>query len=99
MASAASPSQASLGSLVDLVGEFPGGFYKIDHRNTNTLLSVTLASKEHFYAQPGSMVTMSHEVKLEGKFKFSFKKMFTGTEMAQSIYTGPGEILFAPPIW
>ena len=45
------------------------------------------------------MVAMSPEVTLKGKFKFSFKKMLTGGEMSQSTYTGPGEILFAPPIW
>jgi uncharacterized protein (AIM24 family) len=45
------------------------------------------------------MVAMGPEVTLKGKFKFSFKKMFTGGEMAISTYTGPGEVLFAPAIW
>jgi uncharacterized protein (AIM24 family) len=91
--------QVPVGSLSDLTGEFLGGYYKIDHRDTNTLLSVTLKPNEQFYAQPGAMVAMTPDVKLKGKLKFSFKKMITGGEMAQSIYTGPGEILFAPPIW
>ena len=86
-------------SIADTVGQFAGGFYKIDHRDTNALLSVTLQPNAPFYAQPGAMVAMSPEVTLKGKFKFSFKKMFTGGEMAISTYTGPGEVLLAPPIW
>ncbi|CAF3671445.1 unnamed protein product [Rotaria socialis] len=97
MAAAAQPMASN--SLADTVGQFNGGYYKIDHRDTNSVLWVTLQPNIPFYAQPGAMVSMSPEVTLKGKFKFSFKKMFTGGEMAQSTYTGPGEILFAPPIW
>jgi uncharacterized protein (AIM24 family) len=99
MAFASSSPQSPLGSLSDLTGDFPGGYYKIDHRDTNTLLSITLLPNAQFHSQPGAMVAMTPEVKLKGKLKFSFKKMLTGTEMAQSTYTGPGEVLFAPPIW
>ncbi|CAF1199379.1 unnamed protein product [Adineta steineri] len=97
MAVAAQPSIQN--SLADTVGQFNGGYYKIDHRDTNALLSVTLQPNAPFYAQPGAMVAMSPEVTLKGKFKFSFKKMFTGGDMAQSTFTGPGEVLLAPPIW
>jgi len=45
------------------------------------------------------MVAMSPEITLKGKLKFSFKKMFTGDKMSISTYTGPGEVLLAPPIW
>jgi uncharacterized protein (AIM24 family) len=86
-------------ALADSIGQFNGGYYKIDHRDTNTLLSVTLSPNAPFFAQPGAMVAMTPDVTLKGKFKFSLKKMFTGGEMAQSTYTGPGEVLFAPPIW
>ena len=86
-------------SLADTIGQFNGGFYKVDHRDTNALLSVTLQPNVPFYAQPGAMVAMSPEITLKGKFKFSFKKMLTGGEMAQSTFTGPGEVLLAPPIW
>lgn len=88
-----------VGGVADTIGQFNGGYYKIDHRDTNSLLSITLSANVPFYAQPGAMVAMSPEVTLKGKFKFSFKKMLTGGEMAQSTYTGPGEILLAPPIW
>jgi uncharacterized protein (AIM24 family) len=95
----ATPEKIALDSLVDVTGQFNGGYYKIDHRDTNTLLSITLAANASFYAQPGAMVAMSPQITLKGKFKFSFKKMLTGGEMSQSTYTGPGEILLAPPIW
>ncbi|CAF0743529.1 unnamed protein product [Adineta steineri] len=95
----ATSQQASQSSVADITGQFSGGYFKIDHRDTNTLLSVTLTANTVFYAQPGAMVAMSPDVTLKGKFKFSFKKMLTGGEMSQSTYTGPGEILFAPAIW
>ena len=96
MASAQPPAP---NSLADTVGQFTGGYYKIDHRDTNALLWVTLQSNAQFFAQPGAMVAMGPEVTLKGKFKFSFKKMFTGGDMAISTYTGPGEVLLAPAIW
>lgn len=40
---------------------------------------------------------MTPSVTLKGKVKFSLKKMFTGGEMAISTFTGPGEVLLAPP--
>jgi uncharacterized protein (AIM24 family) len=95
----ATSQQTSLRGLGDVTGQFDGGQFKIDHRDTNTILSVTLSANTVFYSQPGAMLAMSPQVTLKGKHKFSFKKMFTGGEMTHSEYTGPGEILFAPPIW
>jgi uncharacterized protein (AIM24 family) len=91
-------ASASTG-MSDHVGQFHGGYFKIDQRDTNSVLRVTLESGAPFYAQPGAMVAMDPQVTLKGKFKFSLKKMFTGGEMSQSTFTGPGEILLAPPIW
>ena len=48
-------------------------------------------------AKPGIMIAMSPSVTLKGAVKFSMKKLIAGGEMATSAYTGPGEILFAPP--
>ena len=42
------------------------------------------------------MIAMSPTVTLKGNVKFSVKKMIGGT-MTSSNYTGPGELLFAPP--
>ncbi|KAI0762121.1 tryptophan RNA-binding attenuator protein-like domain-containing protein [Trametes elegans] len=50
-------------------------------------------------AKPGSMVAMDATVKIRGKLKFSVKKMFTGGEMSESTFTGPGEVLLAPETW
>ena len=43
------------------------------------------------------MVAMSASVTLKGNMKFSMRKLLTGGEMAQSTFTGPGEVLLAPP--
>ena len=43
------------------------------------------------------MVAMSPSITLRGNMKFSMRKLLAGGEMAQSTYTGPGEILLAPP--
>ena len=40
---------------------------------------------------------MSPTVTLKGALKFSMKKLIAGGEIAHSNYTGPGEVLFAPP--
>ena len=43
------------------------------------------------------MIAMSPTITLKGSVKFSMKKLIAGGEMAYSQYTGPGELLFAPP--
>lgn len=43
------------------------------------------------------MVAMSSSVTLKGSIKFSMKKFISGGEMAKSTFTGPGEVLLAPP--
>lgn len=40
---------------------------------------------------------MSSSVTLKGSVKFSMKKLISGGEMAKSTFTGPGEVLLAPP--
>ena len=40
---------------------------------------------------------MSPTVTLRGAIKFSMKKLIGGGEINTSTYTGPGEVLFAPP--
>ena len=40
---------------------------------------------------------MSPSVTLKGAVKFSLKKLVAGGEISTSTFTGPGEILFAPP--
>ena len=40
---------------------------------------------------------MSPSITLKGSLKFSFKKIIASGDMSKSIYTGPGELLLAPP--
>lgn len=40
---------------------------------------------------------MSPTMTLKGQIKFSLKKALIGGEMSKSHYTGPGELLLAPP--
>src|SRR4051812_892024 len=42
------------------------------------------------------MIAMSPTITLKGAIKFSMKKLVMSGEMAQSTYTGPGELLLAP---
>lgn len=43
------------------------------------------------------MIAMSPSVILKGGVKFSMKKLIAGGEIATSTFTGPGELLLAPP--
>lgn len=45
----------------------------------------------------GAMVAMSPTITLKGHVKFSVKKIIAGGELASSTYTGPGELILAPP--
>lgn len=44
------------------------------------------------------MLAMSPSIVLKGAFKFSMKKLVAGGEMGSSTYSGPGELLLAPPM-
>ncbi|OAG06532.1 DUF124-domain-containing protein [Paraphaeosphaeria sporulosa] len=81
----------------DDVGTFNGGSYRVSHRDTNTILTVQLAIGAPFTAKPGAMIAMSPTITLKGNIKFSLKKALVGGDMSKSSYTGPGELLLAPP--
>ncbi|KAF2436511.1 DUF124-domain-containing protein [Tothia fuscella] len=81
----------------DDVGTFNGGAYRISHRDTNTILTVQLAIGCPLIGKPGAMIAMSPTVTLKGDVKFSLKKLVAGGSMATSTFTGPGELLLAPP--
>ncbi|KAM4055833.1 mitochondrial biogenesis [Hirsutella rhossiliensis] len=85
------------GVAADDVGNFHGGSYRISHRDSNTVLSVNLAGGCPLDAKPGAMIAMSPTVSLKGQVKFSFKKVLAGAELSASTFTGPGELLLAPP--
>ncbi|MCJ1227327.1 hypothetical protein MMC12_003982 [Toensbergia leucococca] len=81
----------------DDVGTFNGGSFRISHRDSNTILTLQLAMGCPLVAKPAIMIAMSPTITLKGAVKFSMKKLIAGGEMAHSTYTGPGELLFAPP--
>jgi len=94
------PSQAHFvgaGATIDDVGTFNGGSYRISHRDTNTIVTLQLAIGCPLSVKPGAMLAMSPTITLQGAVKFSLKKMIVGGSMAESKYTGPGELLIAPP--
>ncbi|KAJ1709053.1 hypothetical protein COH20_008723 [Aspergillus flavus] len=80
----------------DEVGTFNGGSFRISHRDTNSVLTLQLAMGCPIEAKPGVMIAMSGNISLRGGAKFSFMKMLAGS-MTFSTYTGPGELLLAPP--
>jgi len=80
-------------------GEFQGGNYSVTHRDTNAVLNVNLAQGANVRSRPGAMIHMSGTVQLSGKVKFSMKKLFTGSEMAESTYVGPGRVALGPTMF
>lgn len=80
-------------------GQFPGGSYSVTHRDTNAILNVTLQQGATVRSKSGAMVHMSGNVQLTGKVKFSMKKLFTGGEMSESTYAGPGRVALAPTLF
>ncbi|KAE8154035.1 tryptophan RNA-binding attenuator protein-like domain-containing protein [Aspergillus avenaceus] len=92
---AVQPQPAPL-SNQDEVGTFNGGSYRISHRDTNSVLTMQLAMGCPIEAKPGAMIAMSGEISLRGSIRFGLAKMVAGG-MTSSMYTGPGEILLAPP--
>ncbi|KAK7739166.1 hypothetical protein SLS53_005802 [Cytospora paraplurivora] len=84
-------------AIVDDVGTFNGGSYRISHRDSNTILTIQLAMGCPLSAKPGTMIAMSPTVTLRGAYKFSMKKLVAGGEMGHSTFTGPGELLLGPP--
>ena len=80
-------------------GNFQGGSYTVTHRDTNAVLTIDIAQGAAVKSKPGAMIHMSGTVGLTGKVKFSMKKMFTGGEMNESTYAGPGKIALAPTLF
>ncbi|KAH7351045.1 tryptophan RNA-binding attenuator protein-like domain-containing protein [Rhexocercosporidium sp. MPI-PUGE-AT-0058] len=87
----------SLDTTQDDVGTFNGGSYRISHRDTNTILTCQLAMGCPLTVRPGAMIAMTPTVTLKGQVKFSMKKLLMAGEMTHSTFTGPGELLLAPP--
>jgi len=46
----------------------------------------------------GAMIAMSPTVTLKGSVNITLKKLIAGGHITHSTYTGPGEVLLAPPM-
>ncbi|RMY51929.1 hypothetical protein D0863_14430 [Hortaea werneckii] len=79
-------------------GSYQNIHYTIKHRNTNSTLNLQLGPNDLIKAKPGAMIHMSPSIKLEGAIKFSMRKMFTGGQMSQASFTGPGTVALAPTL-
>jgi uncharacterized protein (AIM24 family) len=80
-------------------GAFPGGSYSIAHRDTNAVLNVDLQQGAVVRSKSGAMIHMSGSIQLTGKSKFSLGKLFTGGNIFESTYTGPGRIALGPTLF
>lgn len=60
-------SAASSSVIVDTTGSFEGMHYKIDHRDSNSILSMRLQPNYQVKGKPGSMVAMEATVQIQGK--------------------------------
>jgi uncharacterized protein (TIGR00266 family) len=80
-------------------GSFHGGSYSVAHRDTNAILNVDLAQGATVRSRSGAMIHMSGTVQLSGKVKFSMRKLFTGGEMSESTYAGPGRVALGPTLF
>ncbi|CAK7243578.1 MAG: hypothetical protein STHCBS139747_005104 [Sporothrix thermara] len=99
LAGAPSPGMfTGVAAVVDDVGTFNGGSYRISHRDCNTILTIQLAIGCPLTAKPGVMIAMSPSISLKGAYKFSMKKLVAGGEISSSTFTGPGELLLGPPM-
>ena len=54
-------------AITDTTGSYEGVQYKIDHRDSNSLLSLKLHPEYVVKGRPGSMVAMDASVKIRGK--------------------------------
>jgi hypothetical protein len=92
---------ANTGALVaqDTTGSYEGASFRIDHRDSNSVLRLTLQAGYTVKGKPGSMVCMAGTVGIQGSMKISLTKLMLGGDMTESKFTGPGEVVLAPEIW
>lgn len=66
-ASFAPPPQLGSAVIHDTIGQFEGLHFRIDHRDSNSLLAVQLQPGFQIKVRPGAMVAMDATVKIQGK--------------------------------
>ncbi|KAM0209133.1 hypothetical protein ACHAQD_011298 [Fusarium lateritium] len=80
-------------------GDFPDGNFSIAHRDTNAVLNIELQQGVTVRSKSGAMIHMSGTIELSGKSKFSIGKLFTGGNMFESTYAGPGRVALGPTLF
>lgn len=71
--------QPSTGAIIDTTGAFEGMQFRVDHRDSNSLLSMRLAPEYQVKGKPGSMVAMEGTVTIKGKVCRSFQSLCDDT--------------------
>ncbi|KAK5686668.1 hypothetical protein LTS10_002791 [Elasticomyces elasticus] len=77
-------------------GNYQGMSYTVKHRNAFSIIEFRLRQGDAVKSIPGAMVHMSGSVTITGNVKMGFKKLFTGAQMAESTFTGPGTVALTP---
>ncbi|RBR09703.1 hypothetical protein FVER53590_11744 [Fusarium verticillioides] len=83
----------------EMDSETRSGTYSIAHRDTNAVLNVDLQQGAMVRSKSGAMIHMSGSIELAGKSKFSLGKLFTGGNLYESTYTGPGRVALGPTLF
>jgi len=91
--------EGGIGNALDEVGSFEGVNFRVNHRDTNTILTCYLQPGYAIKSRSNSMISMSSTVQMSGQFKVSLKNLLSTGQLSQSTYQGPGEVVLAPHIW
>lgn len=83
--------------IQDVQGAFNGGSFCIQHRDTNTILILDLNSKDEkaISAKPGTMISITPGIQIDGRFHFSFKSIFSGDQIAYLYVGGTGQAIMS----
>lgn len=85
----APPPRASAGaSSLATTGQLEGVQFRIDHRDSNSMLYLRLQPGAEVKAKSGGMVAMDATVKIRGKLKFSMAKFLSGGNVRTGDYVG-----------
>ena len=76
------PGVATSSAVQNTTGSYEGVQFLIDHRDSNSILRLTLQPGYTVKGKPGSMVCMDARVQIKGSMKISFSKMLTGGDMS-----------------
>ncbi|KAJ3035953.1 hypothetical protein HDU99_010534, partial [Rhizoclosmatium hyalinum] len=81
-------------TVSDTSGQFQGGSFEIQHRDTNTVIIMQLQNAE-IHAKPGTLVSYTQGVSIKGTFHFNFKNIFTGDQTSFLHVQGPGQAIIS----